>query len=69
MIISLIIIYILCGQSKMKTLVTNLALQHLGPAEATDCNCQIMYMQTKLVHCRFVNVNVVRYNIFGIEQN
>ena len=35
-IISLIIIYILCGQSKMKTLATNLALQCLKPAEATD---------------------------------
>ena len=44
-IISLIIIYILCGQSKMKTLVTNLALQCLKLAEAADstvryCICE-----------------------------
>ena len=44
-VISLIIIYILCGQSKMKMLVTNLPLQCLKPAEATDstvkyCICE-----------------------------
>ena len=44
-IISLIIIYMLCGQSKMKTLVTNLALQHLKSVDATDstvryCTCE-----------------------------
>ena len=44
-IITLVVIYVLCRQSKLKTLVANIALQHTKAVEATDstaryCICQ-----------------------------
>ena len=44
-IITLVVMYIVCRQSKLKTLVANLALQHTKTVEATDpatryCICE-----------------------------
>ena len=36
MIITLVVMYMMCRQSKLKTLVANLALQHTKAVEATD---------------------------------
>ena len=45
LIITLIIIYIIYGQSKLKALVTNIAMQRIKAVEATDvsdmlCTCK-----------------------------
>ena len=44
-IITLVVMYMVCGQSKLKALVANLALQHIKAVEATDpatryCICE-----------------------------
>ena len=44
-IITLVVMYMICGQSKLKALVANLALQHTKVVEATDpesryCTCE-----------------------------
>ena len=35
-VVTLVVMYMLCGQSKLKTLVANIALQHTKTVEATD---------------------------------
>ena len=35
-IVTMVVIYVVCGHSKLKTLVTTIALQHLKRVEATD---------------------------------
>ena len=45
MIITLVVIYMVCGQSKLKTLITNIVLQHAKGKEAADmkevyCTCK-----------------------------
>ena len=44
----LIIIYVLCGQSKLKALVTNIAIQRIKAVEAADmsdilCTCKTQW--------------------------
>ena len=36
MIKTLVVIYMVCGQSKLEALVTNIALQHVKETETTD---------------------------------
>ena len=36
MIVTLVVIYLVCGQLKLKTLVANIALQHIKGIEAAD---------------------------------
>ena len=43
MIIMLVLIYVVCGQSKLKTLVANIALQHAKGTEAADGKSQDIY--------------------------
>ena len=47
-IITLVVIYVVCSQSKLKTLVTNIALQHLKRVEATDLRFQDVYCTCKI---------------------
>ena len=47
-IITLIVIYMVCGQSKLKTLVANIALQHVKGIEATDPRYQEIYCACKM---------------------
>ena len=46
-IVTMIVIYVVCSHSKLKTLVTNIALQHLKKVEATDPKFQDMYCTCK----------------------
>ena len=46
-IVTLVSIYVVCGHSKLKTLVTNIALQHLKGVEAADPRFQDVYSTCK----------------------
>ena len=48
-IITLVVIYIVTGQSKLKTLVTNIALQHIKTVEAAACNPNYVICENGLV--------------------
>ena len=37
-LVTLVVIYVICGDAKLKTLVANIALQHITGVEATDTN-------------------------------
>ena len=49
-ILTFVIMYILCGQSKLKSIVANMALQHIKTLEATmiketeSCNFELMHL-------------------------
>ena len=43
----LIIIYVLYGQSKLKALVTNVAMQRIKAVEAADMNCMLCTCKTQ----------------------
>ena len=47
MIITLVIIYIMYRQSKLKVLVTNIAMQHIKGVEATDMNDMLCTCKTQ----------------------
>ena len=47
-IIMLVVIYMVCGQSKLKTLVANIALQHIKGIEAADPRNQDIYCACKM---------------------
>ena len=52
MIITLIIMYMLCGQSKLKVLVTNIAMQRIKAVEAADMSdilCTQWYIMGMLI--------------------
>ena len=37
-LVTLVVIYAICGDAKLKTLVANIALHHITGVEATDTN-------------------------------
>ena len=45
---TLVVIYVLCSHSKVKTLVANIALKHLKGIEATDPRFQDVYCTCKM---------------------
>ena len=45
---TLVIIYVVCGHSKLNTLVTNIALQHIKGIEAADPRFQEIYCTCKM---------------------
>ena len=45
---TLVVIYVVCSYSKLKILVTNIALQHLKGIEATDPRFQDVYCACKM---------------------
>ena len=47
LIITLIIIYVLYGQSKLKALVTNIAMQRINAVEAADMNGMLCTCKTQ----------------------
>ena len=47
MIITLVIIYIMYGQLKLKALVTNIAMQHIKGVEATDVSDMLCMCKTQ----------------------
>ena len=47
-IVTLVVIYVVYGHSKLKALVTNIALQHLKEVEATDPRSQDVYCTCKM---------------------
>ena len=47
MIITLVVIYMVCGQSKLKALVANIALQHAKGIEAADMTGRYCICKTK----------------------
>ena len=47
-IIKLIVIYVVCSPSKLKAMVTNIALQHLKGVEAIDSRFQDVYCTCKI---------------------
>ena len=70
MIINLVVIYVVCGQSKLKTLVVNIALEHAKAVEATDttiryCICKqnwfiIGLLMLILLGITYVVINKIR---------
>ena len=62
MIITIVVIYMVCGQSKLKALVANIALQCAKGIEAADMTDRFC-MSNKLVYCRYVTNNTIRYNL------
>ena len=61
-IITLEVMYMVCGQSKLKALVANLALQYMKAVEADRPSNQVLYMWTKLVYCGLITTNTSRHN-------
>ena len=47
LIIALIVIYVLYGQSKLKALVTNIAMQRIKAVEAADMNNMLCTCKTQ----------------------
>ena len=47
-IVTLVVIYVVCGQSKLKTLVANIVLQHIKGNEAADPRFQDIYLACKM---------------------
>ena len=47
MIITLVIVYIMYGQSQLKALVTNIAMQHIKEVEATDMSDMLCMCKTQ----------------------
>ena len=47
MIITLVVIYMICRQSKLKALVANIALQHAKGVEAADVNDMFCMCKTQ----------------------
>ena len=50
-IITLVVICVVCRQSKLKTLVANIALQHIKEIEAADPRYQDIYCTCKMQWC------------------
>ena len=46
--VTLVVIYVVCRQSKLKTLVANIALQHIKGTEAADPKFQDIYCMCKM---------------------
>ena len=59
-IITLVVMYMVCRQSKLKALVANLALQYTKAVEATDPGTR---------YCRLITNNTFRHNLSCHEQN
>ena len=47
-IVTLVVNYVVCGQSKLKTLVANIALQHIRGTEAADPGFQDINCMCKM---------------------
>ena len=58
-IIMLVVIYMVCRQSKLKTLVANIALQHIKGIEAAEPRYQDIYCACKMQWYRYVVNNFV----------
>ena len=52
-----------CGESKLTALVANIALQHAKGIEGSRYARQVLYMQDKLVYCRYATNNNDRHNL------
>ena len=63
MIITLVVIYTVCEQSKLKALVANIALQYTKGIEATDMTDRYCVCKTNLYINRYVTTNNVRHNL------
>ena len=50
LIVTLVVIYVICCHAKLKTLVTNIALQHIGGAEAADSRMYIALVRCNGIH-------------------
>ena len=64
LIITLIIIYVLYRQSKLKALVTNIAMQRIKAVEAADMS-DILCTCKRMVHHGYVNNNYFRHVLFS----
>ena len=62
MIITLVVIYMVCGQSKLKALVANIALQCTQTNRSSRYNRQVLCMQNKLVYRGYVTNNNDMHN-------
>ena len=64
-IIMLSVIYMVCGQSKLKVLVASIALQCVKGIEAADVKEVYYTCKNKLVYHRYVINNIVRHALFS----
>ena len=65
LIITLIIIYVLYGQSKLKALVTNIAMQRIKAVEAADMSDILCTCKTQWYIHGYVNNNYLRHALFS----
>ena len=65
LIIMLIIIYVIYGQSRLKALVTNIAMQRIKVVEAADMNGMLCTCKTKMVHHGYVNNHYFRHALLS----
>ena len=62
-IVKMVVIYVTCGHSKLKTLVTNVALQQLKRVEATDLRFQDVHCTCKTQWCMIALLQLVLLDI------
>ena len=67
----MVVIYVVCGHSKLKTLVANIALQQLKGVEATDLRFQDVYCtcKTQWYIIALLLLICIRYSIHCHKQN
>ena len=65
LIIALIVIYVLYGQSKLKALVTNIAMQRIKAVEAADMNNMLCTCKTQWYIHGYVNNHYLRHALLS----
>ena len=61
----LIIIYVLYGQSKLKALVMNIAMQRIKAVEAADINGMLCTCNDTMVHHGYVDNHYLRHALLS----
>ena len=65
LIIALIVMYVLYGQSKLKALVTNIAMQRIRAVEAADMNGTLCTCMTQWYIIGYVNNYYLRHALLS----
>ena len=65
LIIALIVIYVLYGQSKLKALVTNIAMQRIKAVEAADTNNMLCTCKTQWYIMGMLIIYYLRHALLG----
>ena len=65
LIITLVMIYGMYGQSKLKALVTNIVMQRIKTVEAADVSNMLCTCKLQWVHHGYVNNNYFRHALLS----